>query len=151
MMKLSEFLHPERIVIGLEAADKWDAITQLVRLLGGSPAVTDAEALLKEMTRREKTMTTGIGRGVAIPHASCDGVSEITVAAATTKEPLDFQSLDFEPVRIIFALACPGNRGKAYMELLSQIARMFKDPGFSERLAQVKTPDEFISAITQRE
>ncbi len=147
-MKLNEFLKSENIKIGLEVHNKWDAIDEMVKILMESGNIEDISALKEAMLLRERTMSTGIGRGVAIPHASSDAVKELTVAAATLKEPIDFESLDMQPVQIIFSIASPKERGKSYMELLSQIAKLFQDKNFAQKLLGVKTADEFFKIVS---
>ena len=146
-MRLSEFMSPELIEIGLDATDKWDAIEKMVSLLAESESVNDRNALLSAMVEREHTMTTGLGHGVAIPHALTDGVSKMVVAAATLKTPIDFESLDMQPVSIVFAIGCPMERGRDYMILLSQIARLFSNEDFRETLSRAESPEDFMNAI----
>ena len=150
-MKLSEIISPTLISIGLEVSDKRDAIEKMVDLLVSSGNIDNRNDLLDAMFEREHTMTTGIGHGVAIPHAGIDGIREITVAAALLAKPIDFESIDFQPVSIIFAIACPIERGKSYMEILAQIARLFSNSEFREKLVSVATAEDFIKIIAAAE
>lgn len=150
-MKLSEVISPALVSIGLDVSDKCDAIEKMVDLLTSSGNIDDRNALLDAMFERERTMTTGIGHGVAIPHAGIDGIREITAAAALLAKPIDFESIDFQPVSIIFAIACPAKRGKSYMEILAQIARLFSNAEFREKLVSAKTAEDFIKTIEAAE
>lgn len=149
MMELANYLKPELVRIGLNAIDKWDVLDKMASILADSGKVHNLDELRKALYQRERTMTTGIGRAIAIPHASCSCVDEIVVAAATLTEPIDFESLDFVPVSVVFAIACPQKRGKAYMELLSQIARLFADTTSAEKIRRAKTPEEFVRIIVE--
>ena len=146
-MKLTDYLSPEFIEIGLEAEDKWDAIRKMIKILARTGNIKDTSALEEEMFTRERTMSTGLGHGVAIPHASSDVVEKISVAAALMKKPIDFESLDLQPVKVIFAIASPKKRGKDYMELLSQIASLFSKREFIEKILNAKTPEDFFKTI----
>jgi len=146
-MTVAGLLSPTLVAIGIDPADKWDAIARMVEILAMSGKVSDCDALREAMLMRERTMTTGLGHGVAVPHASLDAVSEIIVAAATLATPLEFESLDMQPVSVIFAIACPRARGKEYMELLSQIARMFANGDFGKKLSSAANAKEFIEMI----
>ena len=150
-MKLSKILQPELIEIGLIAEDKWKAIEKMAKILAKSKNICDVDELYKKFLEREKNMTTGLGHGVGIPHAMSETVNDLTVAAATLSEPLDFESFDFKPISVIFAIASPIDRDKRYMIILSQIARLFDEPGFSEKLAAANTSDEFIEIIEDAE
>ena len=148
-MKLSELLKSELIVLGIEAHDKWELIARMAQILGKSQSISDVEKLEQAMVEREKTMTTGLGHGVAMPHAMCDCVDDIVVAAATMKSPLDFEAIDLQPISIVFAIASPLDRDKRYMLLLSQIARLFSSHDFAGKLLSASSPDEFLEIIAQ--
>jgi len=150
-LKLSKMLRPELIEIGLVAEDKLEILAKMAKILAKSKNIGDIDELLKNIVAREKNMTTGLGHGIAIPHAMCETVKEITIAAATIAKPLDFESFDFKPIRVIFAIASPIDRDKRYMTMLSQIARLFGERGFAEKLAAANNPDEFIEIIENAE
>jgi len=149
-MNIAEMLSPKLVAIGLKPSDKWDAIARMVEILAAFGKVEDSDALREAMFARERTMTTGLGHGVAVPHASSDAVNEIMVAAATLASPLEFEALDMQPVSTIFAIACPTVRGKEYMELLSQIARMFADADFAKTLLSAPSAERFIEIVREK-
>ncbi len=140
-------LKPEFVAIGMDAMDKWDLIARMAHLIGKSDKITDEDDLLEKLIEREKNMTTGLGHRMAIPHAMSEGVKEIVVGAATLKEPIDFESFDFEDIDVIFIIASPIDRDKKYMTILSQIAKLFSNPDFGKVLIAAKTPQEFIEII----
>ena len=146
-----KLISPELVVIGLDASDKWDAIQKMAELLSKSDNVGSLKDLHEAMVKREHTMSTGLGHGVAIPHAICDSVKAIVVAAATLSHPLEFESLDMQPVTVIFSIASPIDRDKTYMQILAQIARLFADSSFGKKLAAAKSPQEFLKIIAATE
>ena len=150
-MKISEFLDPNLIEIGIKAKDKWELIEHMANLLAKSGKIGDVKKFHEKLLERERTMTTGLGHGMAIPHALCDCVEQIVIAAGTLAEPIDFESFDFEPIYVIFSIASPEDRDKRYMHYLSRIARLFSRPGFAQQLARAKSPQEFIEIIRQSE
>ncbi len=146
-MLITRLLKPELVCIGLEAKDKWEVISKLAELLCRSGCVVDVDELRFALEERERTMTTGLGHGVAVPHAMTPAAQDIAVAAATLKEPVDFGSLDGKPVSVAFAIASPPDRDKRYMTILAQIARAFSSKTFAERLRKVETPQQFIDSL----
>jgi len=148
-MKLADYIQPELVLFNLESTDKWELIGLMASLLAKSGKISDEKQLGAAMLEREKTMTTGLGHGIAIPHAMSDCVESIVVAAAILEHPLDFESLDLQPISIVFAIATPVDRDKRYMMLLSEIARLFSNHEFTERLFSAKNADEFIEIICE--
>ena len=84
--------------IGITAGDKWELIEHMAHLLAKSGKVRDVKKLHEKLLERERTMTTGLGHGLAIPHAMCDCVDELVIAGGTLAKPIDFESFDFHPI-----------------------------------------------------
>ncbi len=146
-MRLSSYLKPELVEISMEANDKWELIGKMTEILDRSGKIGDRATLLDKMVTRENTMTTGIGHGIAIPHAMSSGVETIVLAVATLKVPVEYESYDMKPVSVVFAIATPKDRDKKYMMLLSHIAKMFQDRELPARLCAAKSSEQLMEII----
>jgi mannitol/fructose-specific phosphotransferase system IIA component (Ntr-type) len=100
---------------------------------------------------REKIMSTGVGNGFAIPHGKTDAVSDIVAAFATTANPIDYQSLDEKPVRLVFLLVGKDNMVGPHIKLLSRISRLMSKEDFRKHLLDVKSPKEVLDMFKQEE
>lgn len=141
MLNLTSFLAPERIV-HLEAGSKQEVLSRLVDLLAGTPEVTDGEALRKAIFDREKIISTGIGLGIAVPHARLKSITGLVAAVGVCRDGIDFGSIDDQPVRIIIMIAGPEDTQRDYLRLLAHIALIFKN---------AKLRKDFLRAETTRE
>lgn len=118
-------LHPQRVV-DLTARQKDGALEEIVSAVSSAEAIEDAEALLVAVREREKILSTGIGLGIAIPHARIASVKRFVVALGRHREGIDFGSIDGSPVRILVLIAGPQDAQKPYLELLAQLSRRLK-------------------------
>lgn len=114
-------------------------------------SIKEKELFYKEIIEREKVGTTGIGMGIAVPHARTEGLKEIIISIALLDNPLDFQSLDGENVKLIILVGAPKNPSKKYLEALSDIARVFRNKKNRENIFASKTKDQLIEAIAELE
>jgi fructose-specific phosphotransferase system IIA component len=137
-MNLSDILSVECIRAPLEAQDKQDAINELVDLLAAQDKVKEPEALKDAVWSREQTRTTGIGHGLAIPHGKCDCIHTPTLAIGRPATPMDFESMDSQPVELIVLLASPTSSTKEHIEALAQVSRIMNNPSFRERIYQAE-------------
>lgn len=152
-MKLSEFVRPELIKIGLEADDKWDAITQLIDL------IVDAEQLKPEhrgdiievVFDRERSMSTGMERGIAIPHANSSLIEEVVGAIGISEKGIPFESLDEKPSDLIVLLVIPKDKFQKHVRTLAGIARLFNHDEMANALRNAKTADEAMQVIVTEE
>lgn len=149
-MKVSDILKEEYIIHNLVAATKDDAINSLVDLLKHNPAVLNLEKLRSSVFEREKIMSTGVGKGFAIPHGKTPGVNDIMGAFALLKDPLEFESMDGEPVRLIFLLAAKDTMVNPHIKLLSRISRLMNKDEFRQHLLKSQSAAE-IAAIFKTE
>src|ERR1035438_3734914 len=101
-MKVSELLKPEFVIAELSGSKKEDVINELINLFGKDPRVIDLEKVRSAVLEREKIMSTGVGKGFAIPHGKTSAVTEILAAFGKTARPIDYQSLDSQPVHLVF-------------------------------------------------
>jgi fructose-specific phosphotransferase system IIA component len=132
-----------------EGVNKHDALDQLVDAVAESGFVTDREAFREAVHDRERVLSTGIGHGVAIPHVRIEAVSQPTIGIGVSSSGIDFDTLDDEPVFIVFMFAMPTGSQKEYLGLLSKVMQAVKEPDFKDRLTSCKTPAEVLEALGQ--
>lgn len=136
-MKIADFLVLEGTEIDFKATGKSSAIRRMCKTLTASSKVTDQRKLLKDILIREEIESTGIGDGIALPHARTDSVSEPVISIAVSKKGIDFDALDSRPVFIFFLIAVPNNQSKLLLKLLAKITQFLK---------RTEVKEEFINA-----
>lgn len=143
-MNLSNYLDP-RLVVFTETTSQSDAIDELVNLLAQEERLLDRDAFHHAILEREKIISTGIGIGVAIPHAKLPGYEDFFIAIAIQKnEGIDWQSIDDLPVRFVFMIGGPEDRQTEYLNILSMITTAIKSEERRKELLKAKTPEEVI-------
>lgn len=150
-MRITELLDPQRIVLGAKAADKAAAIHTMTGLLSAGDCLRDPVQYEQDVLAREAQGSTGVGGGVAIPHAKSAGVRRPALAAMTLSEDLEYGSLDGAPVRLLFQIAVPDTDANLHVAVLADLARLLMDEDFCTQLLDAKTPEEFLSVISRRE
>lgn len=150
-MKIMEFLCADAITLDLEAQSKKEAIIEIVDLLQKCKKIKKAPEVIDTVLEREKLGSTGIGQGVAIPHGKTDSVEEQTGALAISQKGVEFNSLDGEPVYIIFLLIGPVEVAGQHLKALSRISRLFKDKFFRQALRDAKTKEDIIKIIERED
>lgn len=150
-MKISDLLSSQSIQIGAAPADKSAAINQLADLMEKGGSISDKQQYLKDVLAREASCTTGLGDGIATPHAKSAGVKKAALAAMTVPAGIDFESLDGNPARLFFMIAAPEGAADAHIELLQQLSTMIMDNGFKEALIAAKSKEEFLKIIDDKE
>lgn len=150
-MKISEILSENIISVDLDVADKNDAINKIIDLANNSGKITDLEKVRNCVLEREKLVSTGVGKGFAIPHGKTDAITEITAAFAVLKNPIDFESIDLEPVRFIFLLVGKENLLNAHIKLLSRISRLMNKDEFRQRLTKAQSSKEVLDIFKEEE
>lgn len=143
-MKLLEILDPGVIKVGMEALDKEEAFEELIDLLVKAGKVKHRQGALEAIYAREEMRSTGIGRGVAIPHGKHESIKQLTAAAGTSKEGIEFESIDGKPVYLVFLVLAEVNNPGPHLQALSEIATCLNQPGAYDRLVNAKTPEEFL-------
>ncbi len=146
-MKIMDFLCPEAITIDLKAHDKKAAINEIVEMLAKAKKVKKTSEVIATVLEREKLGSTGIGQGVAIPHGKTDAVNEQIGALGISQKGIEFNSLDGEPVFLMFFLVGPVEVTGQHLKALSRISRLFKDKFFRQSLREAKSVDEVIKII----
>jgi PTS system nitrogen regulatory IIA component len=147
---LTELLTPDRLVVPLAARDKRAAISELARHLVDR-AGGDFDQVLGAIEERESVLTTGIGFGVAIPHARSAAVKELTVVGGVSEAAVPFDSIDGEPVRLFFLIVGPDASAGLHVKILSRIARLVRRENVRQRLVDARTPDEFYRILVDAE
>ena len=150
-MKISEILEEKLVVTHLPGTAKDDIINAMVDIVSQSSKVLNKEKVRTAIFDREKIMSTGVGNGFAIPHGKTDAVSEIVAAFAVTAEPINYQSLDDKPVRLVFLLVGRENLVGPHIKLLSRISRLMNKEEFRNKLLGLQTPHDVIDAFKQEE
>jgi len=148
-MKLSSFTDPRFVDLSLEGADKVSVISSLCRLMAESRSVSDGDALLRDVLAREELVTTGVGHGVAFPHAKSEAVARVTFAFGRTAEGVDFGALDGEPVRLVFLIGAPKQLepSRVYLNLMARLSFLMKNEENRERLLNVGSANEVMQLI----
>jgi len=152
-MKLIELIHPKAITVDMSAQDKDTAMDELVGLLENSGGIKkgEKEATLGRLKERESLGSTGIGKGVGIPHAKCNTVKKMVAAIGISKNGVDFKSLDGEPTYIFFLLIAPGGNPGPHLKALAKISRLLDDKFIRDRLRSVKSSQELFDLIKKEE
>jgi len=150
-MKISDILSPEVIEVNLEVADKDDAIRKIIDIAARSGKILDIKKVAETIFEREKLVSTGVGKGFAIPHGKTDAIQDIVAAFVITKNPIDFDSIDGEPVRFIFLLVGKETLLNTHIKLLSRISRLMNKEEFREKLLEAKSKDEVLSIFKEEE
>ncbi|OGS20901.1 MAG: hypothetical protein A2252_00540 [Elusimicrobia bacterium RIFOXYA2_FULL_39_19] len=150
-MKIFEFLYPKAIVLDVQSRDKKGVITELVECLSKEKKVKDTPKAITSVLEREKLGTTGVGQGVAIPHGRTDAVGELVGAIGLSKQGVEFESLDGEPVHIIFLLLSPPDSGGQHLRALAKVSRLFKDKFFRQALLDARTKEEVLKIVQQED
>ena len=136
-------------VVDLAAATKTEALEELVRAAGAAEAIADTEGLLAAVLDREGLLSTGIGLGIAIPHARIASVSSFVVAVGRHAGGLAFGSIDNKPVHIVVLIAGPQDAKKPYLELLAQISRRLKLADVRSQIIASEDPQEVVDLLTE--
>ena len=150
-MKICEILQVSKIIPSLQGKEKTDVINELVDLFKNDERVKELDEMRNAVHEREKIMSTGVGKGFAIPHAKTNSVSEIVAAFGKLDEPIDFQALDEQPVNLVFLLVGKENLVGPHIKLLSRISRMMNKDEFRESLSKAKTAEEIYSLFENEE
>jgi len=149
--KINQLLVPERVRIGLSETSKSDAIDALVDLLEGHGAISSLETVRGAVFEREKKMSTGVGKGLGLPHAKTTAASDTVAAFATTDVPVDFGAVDDVPVRLLLLLVGPEEHKSQHVKILGRISRLVSRDALRERLLAAETPEAIIKTIREGE
>ena len=150
-MNLTNILQPGCVKVPLEGKDKNSIITELVDSLDSNGLLVDRDVVLDAVLMREKTRSTGIGSGIAIPHGKCKAVKELYMAVGIAKEPIDFASIDGKPVSIILLLVSPADQTGPHIQALAKISKLMLDENFKQGLEKAATAEEVYQLLSEKE
>ena len=150
-MKITDLLKSQSILLNASPTNKADAIYTLGDLMDKGGNLSDKAEYLQAVFAREESGSTGLGDGIATPHAKSAGVKEAGLAAMVVPNGVDFDALDGQPSRLFFMIAAPEGAADTHVEVLSKLATMVIDPDFKNALIQAATVDRFLELITAKE
>lgn len=148
-MKIIDLLAPESISLDAAPKSKKEALDTAIALMVKSGKIRDKEAYTKQVYLREEESTTGIGEGIAIPHGKCDAVAKPGLAAMVIKDGVEFDSLDGEPVTLLFLIAAPNTKDNIHLDVLSKLSVLLMDETFTQRLRSASSVEEFLKLVDE--
>lgn len=150
-MRITDLLSKQSISLNLTSKDKMSAINELVDLVNASGNLSDKEEYKRGIIAREEQSTTGIGEGIAIPHAKTKAVKKACLAAAVSQSGVDYESFDGSLAHLFFMIAAPDGANNTHLEVLSRLSTILMDETFRQALLDAKSVDEFLSLIDAKE
>lgn len=150
-MKIEGLLSEKYIELHVEAVTKSQIIDKMLSIAAPHPGVDNHKKLRQDVLKREKEMSTGIGKRIALPHAKTDAVSTPVLALATLEESIDFDAIDDEPVQVVFFLATPEEMLSEHLKLLGRITRLAGRAGVREKLMTADDPSSILEVFREEE
>ncbi|NTU68729.1 MAG: PTS sugar transporter subunit IIA [Chlorobiaceae bacterium] len=150
-MKLEALLSEKYVALDLEAETKSQVIERMLALVAGSALVTDPARLSEDVWKREREMSTGIGKNIGLPHAKTAAVTSPVVAMATLRDEIEFDSIDGQPVRLVFLLATPDSMLAEHLKLLGRITRIAGRDEVRQKILQASTTLEVLELMRDEE
>ena len=151
-MSLASLLTSEQIIPEMKASERWPAIVELIDLLVQLRKIDRAcrDTILAALKQREETMSTGIGFGIAIPHASSESVDEVVAAFGRSSHGIEFDALDNAPVKFVVLFIVPKNQFQTHLRTLASIAKFLNDRSVRESLAAAETREQILAVFEER-
>ena len=148
-MKLSELITDKLVEVPLKVTDKWQALATIAKIpvRAGCYPESMVETVEKALVLRERSMTTGMEHGIAIPHAAIDGIEDLVAVLGLNPTGIPFETLDGEPARIVIGLIIPRSKKLAHIKTLAEIAKLLSKADVRDRLLQCSTPAEAVQAL----
>jgi fructose-specific phosphotransferase system IIA component len=150
-MLLTQIMQPSCVKVPLEAKDKESAIIELLDLLDSNGVLDNRDSAQEAVMTREKTRSTGIGSGIALPHGKCNSVKELVMTMGIVPDGMDFQSVDNKPVKIIILLVSPLDQTGPHIQALASISRLMLDEDFKLKLEQSSSAEELYDLLQTKE
>ena len=148
-VQLKNILSVDRITF-ISQSSKRDALVELSEVLANAPQIKNAQELTQEILKREELMSTAIGKGIAIPHVRLSSVTDLVMAVGICKTPIsDYQTIDDEPVKILFMIAAAYNKHSYYLKTISQFSAKFKDTALLNSIYLAKTEQEVFDLLSK--
>ncbi len=151
-MMLANLLSAEQIIPEMQAGERWQAIEEIINRLveAGRISTEDKPSVLAALKQREETMSTGIGFGIAIPHASSDCVTDVVAGFGRSKAGIEFDSLDNQPVHFIVLFIVPRDQFQTHLRTLAAIAKFLNDRTVRDELGNATNAAEILQVFTNR-
>lgn len=150
-MKLTDYVTPEHVKLGLEGESKEEVIEELVELLAETCEFCDSDEILEAIMNREREGSTGLEKGVAIPHAKCDAVDKLSIVVGISKDGIDFESQDGKPSKLFFLMVAPVTESGPHVQAIAKIVKMIKVERFTDTLLKAKTAAEVVQIMSRVE
>jgi len=150
-MKLTDIISPQHVKIRIEGDTKEDVIEELVSLLVDTRDVSDADAIYEAVMSREREGSTGLEKGVAIPHAKCDAVKSLSIVIGISRGGVDFAAQDGKPSHLFFLMVAPTSESGPHVQAIAKIVKMIKLDKFRKKLIDAKKPEDVVEAIARVE
>ena len=147
---LRNLLDPSRIQLAVQSTRRTAALNEVARLLDGHPSVTNYGGFYNELLARDRLDTTCLGNQIALPHARTEHVSDLVLAIGRSRDGVNFEK-DNQTVRLLFVLGTPKSNPMAYLQVVSTLCKIFKDPANRESLLSADTPAAFAEVILAAE
>jgi mannitol/fructose-specific phosphotransferase system IIA component (Ntr-type) len=150
-MKLSELIVPDLVEVPFQAGDKWQALAVLARIpvRAGRYPERLVPAIEQALVLRERSMTTGMEHGIAIPHAAVDGLEDLVAILAISHEGIPFEALDRQPAQILVGLIIPRHKKLMHIKTLAEIAKLLSRPEVRQRLLRCRSAQEVVAALAE--
>lgn len=150
-MKIQDLLEKNTILTDITAADKVEILTQMATFLASRYGLPDAHDIARRIIDREAEMSTGIGLGIAIPHARIPGIDQLYLIAGRSVKGIDFNAIDEQPVHLLFMMVSPQNTSAEHTQILSSLSRIMSYEEVRTRLLSVENAEQFLDVIIKSE
>ena len=150
-MILTQILQPNCVKVPVQSKDKEAVITELVDLLDANGLLLDRDEALEAVLTRERTRSTGTGAGIAIPHGKCNAVIELVMAIGIAHEPIEFESVDGQPVKILILLVSPLDQTGPHIQALASISRLMLNEEVRHKLGEATSADKVYELLNDTE
>jgi len=150
-VRIQDIIQKNAIIINLEAPDKSGLLIQMAKYLASLYDLKNNEQVVQKILDREAEMSTGIGFGIAIPHARIEGVDRVYMIAARSIKGIEFDAIDEQPVHLVFMMISPANASNQYTQILSSLSRIMSYEDIRKSLMETETPEDFLNIISRGE
>lgn len=150
-MNIFSLLNTQTVLPHLEAQDKAEVLDKMVSSLENKVSNAELDKIREAVFEREKIMSTGVGKGLAIPHGKASGIEQTYAAFAILKEPVDYEAIDDQPVNMIFLLVGPQSSNSLHIKMLSRISRLMNNSDFRDRLRECDSAEQIIEQFKSEE
>lgn len=147
--RLTDLLAPDRVGVRIPVENRAEAVDAAVALVAGCPAVLDPARLAADVAAREAAMSTGVGQGLALPHARTPAVTATVATLCTLATPVDWSAHDGAPVDLVLLFAGPEGERAGHVHLLAHVSLVLSDAAVRRRLAEARTPEELVAAVAE--